>query len=382
LVRDAGFGDVVDCDFQLTVTAPRGLESVLTFGSDGYWRLAKSDGAAFTQSTFAYWSTGVEWDAVVQGDFNGDGLDDVAGRTHLGQWWSSINQGDGTAAAPDFMIYWKPSLNITEYVSGDFNGDGRTDVAGISSTGVWWGGLARTDTIGFTNTRMGAWSSSLSFTSIQTGDFDGDGRTDIAGLTTTGQWFGLLGKTGGGWQTVSLGYWSPSLNFTDAIVTGDFNGDGRTDIAGRTQAGQWWAAVTTAGTVGFTNALIGGWSTSVTWQSVNVGDFNGDGMADIIARASNGQWWGLLSDGTDGLRTNTHIGYWNPNVVWTGIVTGDADGDGRDDLIGRVATTYETARGRLWVAKIVDGALMQTSKWGFQTAAEQVAARNIFFAGF
>jgi hypothetical protein len=134
--------------------------------------------------------------------------------------------------------------------------------------------------------------------------------------------------------------------------------------------------------VGFTNALIGGWSTSVTWQSVNVGDFNGDGMADIIARASNGQWWGLLSDGTDGLRTNTHIGYWNPNVVWTGIVTGDADGDGRDDLIGRVATTYETARGRLWVAKIVDGALMQTSKWGFQTAAEQVAARNIFFAGF
>ena len=366
----------------LDVRPSTGIESLLSFTSAGYWLLNTSDGAAFTQSTFAYWSTAVEWDAVLQGDFNGDGLQDVAGRTHIGQWWSSINQGDGTAAAPDFMIYWKPSLNITHYVSGDFNGDGRTDVAGISSNGVWWGGLARSDTVGFSNTRMGAWSTALTFTSIETGDFNGDGRTDIAGLSSTGQWIGLVGKASGGWETVSLGFWSPALKFTNDIVTGDFNGDGKTDIAGRTEAGQWWAAIANTDTVGFTNALIGGWSTSVSWKNVNVGDFNGDGQADIIARASNGQWWGLVSDGTAGLRTNTHIGYWNPNVVWTGIITGDADGDGRDDLIGRVAGASDSARGRLWVAKIIDGSLMQTSKWGFQSIADNVASRDLFFAGF
>jgi hypothetical protein len=324
----------------------------------------------------------VEWDAVLQGDFNGDGLMDAAGRTSIGQWWTSINQGNSTAAAPQFMIYWKPSLNIVEYVSGDFNGDGHTDVAGLSSSGVWWAGLAKTDSVGFTNARMGAWSSALTFTSIQTGDFDADGKTDIAGLTSTGQWVGLVSKAGGGWETKNLGFWSPSLNFTDAIVSGDFNGDGKTDIAGRTAAGQWWAAMANAGTVGFSNALIGGWSTFVTWSHINVGDFNGDGKTDIIAQSNIGQWWGLMSESTDGLRSNTHIGYWNPNVVWTGIMVGDPDGDGRDELLGRVATSSELARGRLWIAEIVDGALMQTTKWGFQNVAATAEMRNQFFANF
>ena len=374
-----------ELSFDVEVTGgltPPAIDSVMTFTSDGYWVLNSSDGSQFTQTTFASWNNNVQWEAVLEGDFNGDGLTDLAGRTHIGQWWSSINQGNGTAAAPDFMIYWKPSLNITKYVSGDFNGDGYTDVAGISSSGVWWAGLARTDTVGFTNSRMGAWSSALDIVSIQTGDFDGDGQTDIAGLASTGQWVGLVGKAGGGWETKNLGFWSPTLNFTGDIFSADFNGDGRTDIAGRTAGGQWWAAIANSGTVGFTNSLIGGWSTSVTWSSINVGDFNGDGKADLVARSNIGQWWGLLSDSTDGLRSNTHIGYWNPNVTWTGIIAGDADGDGRDDLIGRVAGAAELARGRLWVGKIVDGAMMQTTKWGFQNVAATAETRNLFFSNF
>ena len=371
--------------FSVTVsggTAAPTPESVLTFASNGAWVLNTSNGSQFTQSTFAIWSTAVGWDAVLEGDFNGDGHMDVAGRTDIGQWWTSINQGDGTAAAPDFMIYWKPSLNITEYVSGDFNGDGIGDVAGISSTGVWWAGLGRSDTVGFTNSRMGAWGSAVTFSSIQTGDFDGDGKTDIAGLGSNGQWMGMMSKAGGGWESKVLGYWSPTLNFTDAVVSGDFNGDGRTDIAGRTAGGQWWAAMANTDTVGFTNSLLGGWSTSVNWSDINTGDFNGDGKTDIIARSNIGQWWGLMSSSTDGLRSNTHIGYWNPNVVWTSIVAGDADGDGKDDLIGRVASSAELARGRLWVANIVDGGMMQTSKWGFQSVGPTVETRNLFFANF
>lgn len=357
-------------------------ESLLTFASNGAWLLNTSDGTAFTQTTFGVWSTAVQWDAVLEGDFNGDGLMDVAGRASNGQWWASINQGNGTASAPTLMIYWKPSLNITRYVSGDFNGDGRTDVAGLSSSGVWWVGLAKSDGVGFTNARMSAWSSALAFTSIQTGDFDGDGRTDIAGLASTGQWLGVVSKAGGGWESKSLGFWSPSLNFTGDIVAGDFNGDGRTDIAGRTAGGQWWAAMANSTTLGFTNSILGGWSTSVSWGSLVVGDFNGDGQSDILARASNGQWWGLMSNGTTGIRSNTHIGYWNPNVVWTGITAGDADGDGRDELIGRVATAPESARGTIWVANVVDGALMQTTRWGFQGINASVETRNIFFSQY
>lgn len=382
----AGDNGSVQKSFVVTVTGdssvPRVYDSVLTFTSNGLWLLNSSDGTRFEQTTFAVWGVGVEWEAVLQGDFNGDGLMDVAGRTEVGQWWASINQGDGTAAVPQLMTYWKPSLGVVEYFSGDLNGDGRSDVFGRNADNVWWAGIAKEDSIGFTNTRIGAWSRNLSFTSVQTGDFDADGRTDIAGLSTTGQWIGLVGTAGGGWETKTLGFWSPSLEFTSDIVAGDFNNDGRTDIAGRTAAGQWWTAVAGSDTVGFTNVALGNWSTSVNWSNLQVGDFNGDGQSDIIGRASNGQWWGLISDGTNNPRGNTQVGYWRSNVLWAGIATGDADGDGVDELLGRVATQESSARGALWIANVVDQGLMQSSRWGFQGVAESVEARNLFFARF
>ena len=380
----------VEETFEITVTEavdPPVYESYMTFTSNGLWVLNSSDGSTFTQTTFASWSPNVEWTSVVEGDFNGDGLMDVAGRTHIGQWWASINNGDGTGGdgaggrLPVLMTYWKTSLGIQEVVSGDFNGDGKTDIAGLASNGAWWAGYSRATGLGFDNVRVGGWLSSFTFTSIHTGDFNGDGNTDIAGLATTGQWFGLMGQDGRGWQSTILGYWAPTLNFTSDIVAGDFNGDGRTDIAGRTAGNVWYVATANTDTLGLTTTVLGVWG-NTDWSDVNVGDFNGDGQSDIVARAANGQWWGMLSDGTTDARTNTQIGYWSNRVVWTGITAGDADGDGRDDLIGRVASDAAFARGRLWVANIVDGGLMQTSKWGFQNVAADVETRNLFFGNY
>lgn len=180
-----------------------------------------------------------------------------------------------------------------------------------------------------------------------------------------------------------MGTWSPTLGFQD-ITSGDFNGDGRTDIAGRTNGGQWWAAMGNATEPGFENVLIGGWSPSTVWQSVAAGDFNNDGVMDIVGRAENGQWWGLMSDQSGGLRTNVLVGYWSRRVTWAGIVTGDADGDGQMDIIGRVAPTYESARGRLWVGKVGKGTsgLMSTEAWGFVNAPADSEARQIFFSRF
>lgn len=131
----------------------------------------------------------------------------------------------------------------------------------------------------------------------------------------------------------------------------------------------------------FDNVLIGGWATATEWTSVASGDFNGDGQTDIVGRASNGQWWGLMSDGTSQLRTNTLVGYWSRRVSWTGIITGDADGDGRDDIIGRIASSDASARGRIWVGRIGEG-LMQSQAWGFVNVPAEVEAKKIFFANF
>ena len=68
-------------------------------------------------------------------------------------------------------------------------------------------------------------------------------------------------------------------------------------------------------------------------------------------------------------------------MIWTGIIAGDADGDGRDELLGRRATSLETARGALWVANVTEG-LMRATRWGFQGVDASVETRNLFFSNF
>lgn len=138
-------------------------------------------------------------------------------------------------------------------------------------------------------------------------------------------------------------------------LSGDFNGDGRTDLA-------WNHAGTTNQTyIGFATAT-GGFtvSTPVThpevpaegWANYEtlVGDINGDGRDDLIwnyrGAASGGQnrtYVGLSNgDGTFGFPSvRTH-----PNTTWPGyrVLVGNADGDADDDLIwsGLGATTNRT----------------------------------------
>ena len=50
------------------------------------FQLAISDGSSFTKSVWDKWSTASTWTDVLIGDFNGDGKDDIAGRDDLGRW--------------------------------------------------------------------------------------------------------------------------------------------------------------------------------------------------------------------------------------------------------------------------------------------------------
>jgi FG-GAP repeat len=61
---------------------------------------------------------------------------------------------------------------------------------------------------------------------------------------------------------------------------------------------------------------------AVTWVDVQVGDFNGDGKADIVGRVQqSGQWWAGISNGS--FFNNSLWATWNPNVTWVDVHTGD-----------------------------------------------------------
>jgi hypothetical protein len=73
-------------------------------------------------------------------------------------------------------------------------------------------------------------------------------------------------------------------------------------------------------------------------------DVNGDGRDDIVGRvASTGQWWVAVNQG-NGVYSNVNFGAWAP-VTWADVQKGDVNGDGKVDIFGRVASS-----GQWWVA--------------------------------
>src|SRR5260370_32686306 len=75
-----------------------------------------------------------------------------------------------------------------------------------------------------------AWNPAVTWSPVLTADFTGDGKADIAGFdTTTGQWT-VGASTGSAFPSTVWAVWSPSIPWV--VRTGDFNGDGNTDIAG------------------------------------------------------------------------------------------------------------------------------------------------------
>jgi hypothetical protein len=229
--------------------------------------------------------TGTE---IIGTDYNGDGRTDIAltGGTGWGSLPVAFSQGDGSFTVTNVPINGfatfatEPGAKI---VSGDFNGDGRTDVALTGGTG--WGSLPVAFSQGdgsFTVTNVPidgfATFATEPGAKIVTGDFNHDGRTDIA----------LTGGTGWGSLPVAFSQGDGSFTVTNVpidgfatfatepgakIVAGDFNHDGRTDIA--LTGGTGWGSLPVAfsqgdGSFTVTNTLIDGFATFATQPGATV----------------------------------------------------------------------------------------------------------------
>ncbi len=205
------------------------------------------------------------------------------------------------------------------------------DLVGFNTGEEFWVGTSNGSTLD--TAYWGDWSSATAYEQILMGDFNGDGYDDMAGRNSAGDLIvGISTETGNGRSFVSS-TWGNLTNITDwTVLVGDFNGDGMDDLLGRAAIdGTFWLAESNGS--GFSNAYWGRLMNTITWSDMLVGDFNGDGRDDTVARAPDGTWWGSISDGT-GL-TNSFWGRWRSNVQWHDVVVGDFNGDGMDDIAGR-----------------------------------------------
>jgi len=231
-------------------------------------------------------ATGMLPYSVVAADLNGDGIPDLAiADNNECAVMVLIGNGDGTFAAPS-------KTNVTcypEHVAvGDFNGDGKADLVVTSeplesSTGQFLLGIT-TILLGKgdgTFTPMATqYTMGVEPTSIAVADFNGDGIADLAigPFLPTGVTYPLmiLLGNGDGTFTAAAPIELPALPYS--IAVGDFNGDGKTDMAVAS------GGVTVLLGNGDGTFTVGSTPTiQVSPTCVQAGDFNGDGKLDLAA---------------------------------------------------------------------------------------------------
>jgi hypothetical protein len=275
--------------------------------------------------------------SVTTGDFNGDGRIDLA----VANGWSDnvgVLLGDGAGSFSTAVTFASGGDGPSSVTVGDFNGDGRLDLAVANSDGGNIGVLLGNGTGSF-NPAVTFDSGGNSPNSVTAGDFNGDGRLDLAVANVWSDNVGVLLGDGAGSFSAAATFVSGG-SAPASVTTGDFNGDGQLDLAVANR-NSWFTenvgVLLGDGTGSFHPAAMFGSGGSLT-SSVTTGDFNGDGRLDLaVANARIGSV--AAFDGNVGVLLGDGMGIFSPAVTFgnggsvpTSLTTGDFNGDGWLDL--------------------------------------------------
>ena len=133
---------------------------------------------SFQPSSWGVFRTAKGWADQVVGDFDGDGLDDIANYIpEYGSWYVSRSTGERfvTRRWTRFAI----RTGWSNQVVGDFNGDGLDDIANYNADrGSWWIGIS--DGTSFRTTRWSTFNNPTGWTGQLVVDVNGDGLDDVA----------------------------------------------------------------------------------------------------------------------------------------------------------------------------------------------------------
>jgi hypothetical protein len=214
---------------------------------------------------------------MASGDFNGDGRLDLAAAIDSGGGildgvWVFMGLGDGMFQQPILM----PGSRPGNLVTGDFNSDGRLDIANQSDETI----------LVFRGNGNGTFQSPLQSaggqkaSSLIQGDFNSDGRLDLATANPYSDNISVMLGRGDGTFETQVQYAVGRLPWD--VITADFTGDGRLDLATANPGGDDDLSLLVGRGDGTFQDPV---SLAAPGEPVSLAtaDFNGDGRADLAA---------------------------------------------------------------------------------------------------
>jgi hypothetical protein len=314
----------------LAILSDNGVVILLGNGDGNFTQAAKSPlaiGASDSDNT-----------SIAVGDFNSDGIADLIVTNTA---WSSsgsvgtaivlLGNGNGTFTASAKSPF-ATGKGAAFAAVADFNGDGNADLAVLNGNG------ANTLTIllgngtgGFSTSNPITVGNSPSF--AVAGDFNADGKVDLAVANQGDNTVTILLGNGNGGFAAAKGSPVSVGNNPISIAMGDINGDGKLDLA-VANAGNAVVSILQGNNDGTFISATSQWiALSNSPQSISIGDFNGDGIADLVTIFQYSGTEAILLGNGKGIFTPVAnppaSGGYNPLAV----AVGDFNGDGVADLV-------------------------------------------------
>ncbi|MDE1160625.1 MAG: FG-GAP-like repeat-containing protein [Acidobacteriaceae bacterium] len=276
--------------------------------------------------------------AVAVGDFNGDGYPDfIVSTDYSTTLLLALGNGGGTFRTSSISL---PNVNGGVFAgtvtTGDFNSDGKIDFAVLNNNGcqIFLGDGDGTFTVGqlVAPGQLGG-----GYLALVTGDLDGDGKPDLitVGATVAYSYIAVLHGVGDGTFTlVAPSFAISGTPFSSSLVTGDFDGDGKLDVAYATSGnGSSANAILLArGNGDGTFLLPQQLASGMPYVSLATADLNQDGIPDLVAtNQSSLPITVLLGNGDGTFRSIAE----DPTTALNSAVVavGDFNGDGVADLV-------------------------------------------------
>jgi MYXO-CTERM domain-containing protein len=370
LMEELGAWSAINLDGGGSTTMWVGGDGVVNSPSDGGQRVVANHLGIFATGTGDPGSCDRSWeesavhgdayDASPTSDIDGDGDADVCVRTSTGVACALADAGALAASVAGPALSdesgWDDPSNWSTLRMGDLDGDGRADLCARANAGIrcWMSlgdafdetaieGPALADDVG--------WESPAYHGTLRMADVDGDGRDDLCVRSAAD--FRCYPANG---PSTAAGFGDPwtLLDLSDAlgwdeparygtIRMADIDGDARVDLCARAAEGmRCWPSTGT----GFGPPIDGpswsdaaGWRRPEYWSTIRVVDVDGDGRADLCARAADGMQCHLseaggFSDAIAGPAWSDDSG-WGDYDNYSTIRFADIDADGDADVCGR-----------------------------------------------